>query len=198
MVNRSDFISSFVRVSRSMWTVEKRETLARIAVHERQFENWWKFELATSLWEMATPINAKVLVETYQRADIAIAYTKKTTCNDCAPDPSSNLCVPIELKTTGTWWPTPGKALEENNQNRLRTDLENISGGGLIAKPCGIVGLLLTDSKGDQIAIEKFSSHAKKLGDSFGLELIESSNIDLPLLYNSNHPKAIQLFWASN
>jgi hypothetical protein len=46
---------------RSVWSDPRRlKTLGRIIVHERQFENWWKFEVATHLWELAEELGRYV------------------------------------------------------------------------------------------------------------------------------------------
>lgn len=94
---------------RSLWeSAERRRTFGRIITHERQFEGWWKFELATHLWELAEELGAHVWVEQDARADIVLAGAKDDAATRI--DLSGTPRVPIELKTVGTFWTSADKA----------------------------------------------------------------------------------------
>lgn len=137
---QSPFLDDLLAELQSLWTPARLSTLSRIAVHFRQFEEWWKWELATHLWELAGRVGADVFVESNGRADITVA-TPREVGGATEIDPTGPLCVPIELKTTGTWWGnTPSrisKALAEPGQKRLKDDLFALARGlTRQARPC--------------------------------------------------------------
>jgi len=190
------FLAAFHETCKSMWTQDRLQTLGRIAVQGRQFENWWKFELATALWEFATARGAKVFIEAHGRADIVVCSYRQGR-GGVELDPAGALCVPIELKTTGTWWGNVRKALEETGADRLATDFDDLAKGARTVAPFGLVGLLLTDATHGPKALERFVSHAIALGESFGLKLVSQDVLQVPRLYTNCQPLARQLFWAN-
>ena len=62
---------------REMWGAElpRSRTLARLVIHERQIEAWWKCEIAAHMWDHVDRFgdNVYVRLESFDRADIAIA-----------------------------------------------------------------------------------------------------------------------------
>ena len=99
----SELCEKLLRAFQVFWTQERLATLSRIAVHGRQFEAWWKWELATFLSELAENTGTAVFVESHARADIVLA-NEKFIRGASQVDDQGFVCIPIELKTTGTWW----------------------------------------------------------------------------------------------
>jgi len=192
MLSKQDFTDVF----EGMWTTERLETLARIAVQGRQFENWWKFELATSLWELASSNNAKVFIEAHGRADIVVGSWADGPFG-AELNPTGGLCVPIELKSSGTWWSNTKKAFEEPGQDRLAVDLCDLAKGARTNSPFALVGLLLTDANGNRKELDRFAQHALDLANSWKLQLVKRNDLPLPKLYTGHQPLASQLFWSN-
>ncbi|MBK9002205.1 MAG: hypothetical protein IPM35_41325 [Myxococcales bacterium] len=149
---------------------QRLRTLGRIAVHERQFENWWKFELATHLWTLAENLGVYVWVEKDARADILLAPANEGTAatSHAKPDLDGWLRVPIELKTVGTFWNNPKRAFEDGTKKSLRADME--AAVQRAAKPFAAVGLLITHvGTADDPLMKKFVDAAEDLAIRTGL-----------------------------
>lgn len=111
---------------RSTWSEPHRlKTLGRIVVHERQFENWWKFELASHPWELAEELGIYVWLEADGRADIVLAHARDD--QEMAIDLSRAPRVPIELMTVGTFLDQRCEGIRGGRQEALATGHEDRS-----------------------------------------------------------------------
>jgi len=197
-MRREDFIDSFARQAKKLWDpIDRKKTLSKIAYHERQFENWWKFELASQLWEMDKPSNVKIFIEQHDRADIMLAASKKVGSN-WLPDYQSDFIVPIELKTVGTWWGSPKKALSEYGKKTLASDMNDIAIRRRSSNPCALAGLMITEVGAVTGKLDNFYNYAIQLGEDFGLVCILNQIIDLPNPKSDISARAVQLFWSSS
>lgn len=182
-----------------MWKDRKRsKTLARIAFQRRQFENWWKFEVATHLWELAAEEGVDVFIESLKRADVVLAR-QKMSGGRVSPDTDHSLCVPIELKTVGTWWGAANikKAYGETGKKRLAADMDTASRGERPAKPFAIVALLLTHEPALGPAIFRaYIDAACALGSTYGLTEVINQRLVLPT-QSEGTPEAQQLLWIA-
>jgi hypothetical protein len=119
-----------------MWREgDRAAVLSRIVFHERQFEAWWKFELATYLWDFVerTQPGLTVFIESFDRADVALGHATERGLFDYASSPR----IPIELKTIGTFWQNPGKAFQEAGKKRLEQDMKDLAEGLRNVDPFG-------------------------------------------------------------
>jgi hypothetical protein len=183
---------------REMWSVAHRQqTLARIAAHQRQFENWWKFEMATHLWDFDEDLAA--FVEGENRADIVLARTKQVS-GAWVLDKGNSPHVPIELKTVGTWWgqrrSAIGKALAEPGKKRLDADMKAATQARLRADPFSVVALLITHETrlGGQV-LKDYEDEALRLGSANSLpEPTILQTIELPSQFGIE-TTARQIVW---
>ncbi|MEO5727972.1 MAG: hypothetical protein ABI134_26300 [Byssovorax sp.] len=113
-----------------------------------------------------------MFIESYDRADVTIA-TPVVVEGVMRPNENGPVCVPIELKTTGTWWgSSPGaiaKALQEPGKKRLADDLAALAQRRRSVVPFGVVALLITDVEGDAAALQSYITHAAKIAASCAL-----------------------------
>jgi hypothetical protein len=136
--------SELLRLLREMWTSERRRTLATIASFERQFETWWKFEIGVA-WEQQRTRASKdwddvwPWLEAHERCDVVIGRPGENWHLD-----DSGVVIPLELKTTGTWWRQTNKALAA-----LGSDLFECASARR-ADPFAAVGILITHVEWDQ------------------------------------------------
>jgi len=183
------------REFRSLWDEPKRRrTLARIVAHERQFENWWKFELATHLWELASELGAHVWVEMDDRSDIVLARSKDAAAT--AIDLSLSPRVPIELKTVGTFWTSAEKAYTEPGKKRLVHDMD----AALVraCDPFAVVALLVTHAgKTHDPAMTPFLELARRLAAQRHMLAIVDEAIDLEESSPGRSGCAHQLAWTT-
>ena len=182
------------------WSKTRLTTLSRIAVHCRQFEAWWKWELATHLWNLAGCARLDVFIEDNKRADITLA-TPYQVDGVTRIDPRGAVCVPIELKTIGTFWgSSPSqikKALGEPGKKRLADDLSCLARAtDRPARPFGVVALLLTDHVGNKDAIDEYVEHARGLGEHARVALADSKRLILPPPHAGASPLAHLMIWA--
>lgn len=195
-----------VEALRSLWTaddgVHRRRTLARLAQHERQFETWWKCELGAHLWDHVDLFGegTYVWLEAHDRADITIA-TGRESRKRLAIDPKGAVCIPIELKTIGTWWGTSEsaieKALDEDGKKRLSEDMRQLVERGRRTKPFGAVGLLLTHvGQATDGVFGEYLDCARRLGQKHTLEVLVDEAIDLPA-QGGQCAAAHQIFWIT-
>jgi len=204
MISRENFLPAFRKACDSMWTKERRLKLSRIAVHERQYEKWWQLELATHLWDFVGTLQPKVMVYTevmkLGQVDLVIATPGPDIIT---PNLHGPICVPIELKVSGTYWQDSKKAFSEDGKKSLSKDFATLVG---IAKsnqgirPCGLVGLLITDISGNKNnKYEEFRSAAMELANENGLGEVMDTTLDLPPPKFSSEfrPVACQLFWPT-
>src|SRR4051812_26907157 len=179
-----------IEALRSLWTGDdgprRRRTLARLAQHERQLEAWWKCELGAHLWDHADHFGdgTYIWLESLDRADITIA-TGTELKKRLAIDPKGMICIPIELKTVGTWWGRSasaiGKALDEKGKKRLSEDMRQLVGRGRRARPFGAVGLLVTHlGQGSDPVFRAYLDYALELGREHELEVLVDDAIELP------------------
>lgn len=170
-----------------MWkNTERVRTLARIVEHERQFEAWWKFELATSLWDLADDHELGVFVECFARADVSLGrFSGKTI--DLARTPR----VPIELKTTGTFWSGGTKKALRGGEKSLHADLDALASGARNAHPFGVVALLVTHAGKMNDRFPDLVHGARQLGDEHGLEVL----VDQPIAMPGRAAAVHQLAW---
>lgn len=195
-----------VEALRMLWTgseaEHRRRTLARLAQHGRQLEAWWKCELGAHLWDHVERFGDRMFVwfEAVDRADLAIA-TGRSAKKKLVVDPDGEVCIPIELKTCGTW---PGgsrsaiaKALDEGGKKKLSEDMRQLVGRGRPAKPFGTVGLLITHvgSATDKVFLD-YIVYARELGERHGLEKLLDEEIALPV-QDDQAVAAQQLFWIT-
>jgi len=185
---------------RGVWTPERLATLSRISLHRRQFEGWWKFELATFLWEFAAAHGAYVFIESHNRADITVA-TSMVIKGALYPNASGPVCIPIELKTIGTWWgscPSAiSKALQGAGKKPLAKDLSALAGRRRSFTPFGLVALLITDAEGDETILREYEAHASRLAAAFELNEVMNLALALPSIPDVVQPLARQLIWAA-
>lgn len=161
-----------------MWAPqeERLRKLGMIAAAARQFEAWWKFEIATA-WEqhhVHAPSEWEDVwcwLEYHDRADVLIARPEAGTENVNL----AGVLIPLELKTTGTWWRQPTKALAG-----LQADLADLSSDCRASTPFAAVGMLVTHVEWDGIHsaphMEDFESLVRmaiQLGD--GLALVRNT-----------------------
>jgi hypothetical protein len=162
-----------------MWKQPERlRTLARIAFHQRQFETWWKFELATHLWDLAAQLDAAVFVECLGRADVVLACVKEgsgVTQIDMCRSPR----IPIELKTLGTWWGSASinKAYQESGKKTLAQDMDNARERRR-PLPVGV------------------EHDPRDLGTKYGLTELINERIELPL-QSEGQATAQQILWIA-
>lgn len=189
------------RTLTGMWTEERVLTLARTVAQERQFENWWKFEVAAALWPLAKQLGCDVWVEGPKRTDVSLIPLP-----DASPTADS-LRVLIELKTMGTFWGAGNinKAFEESRKKRLLDDLRTCAENSHEANPFGVVGLILTHQPGieasaqDSRVFDKFWNAALALPSKHGLANLQrffENEIQLPtpgLGYKAGIAR--QVFW---
>jgi hypothetical protein len=163
----------------AFWNDERRRrTVARAAVHERQFEGWWKIELAAHLWETAAELDCYVFVEAHDRADLVLGEKGASTR---AIVPHGKVCVPIELKTSGTFWNDPRKAFCEPGKKRLWDDMNDAREMRRTAEPFPVVALLLTHKGHENDArYERFKAAARELGRERGLLQVLDEAVPLP------------------
>jgi hypothetical protein len=190
----------------SLWTTDeaahRRRTLARLAQHGRQLEAWWKCELGAHLWDHADRFgpNTYVWFEAVDRADISIATgieAKKTL----EVDPDGPVCIPIELKTSGTWWGASrraiAKALDQGGKKCLAEDMRQLRERGRPSKPFGAVGLLVTHvgHASDEVNLA-YLAYARELGQRHELKVLLDEEIALPS-EDGQRVTARQLFWVT-
>lgn len=182
-----------------MWKDPARcKTLARIAFQRRQFENWWKFEVATHLWELAAQEKVDVFMESLQRADVVLAR-QKIASGRVSPDTGHSLCVPIELKTVGTWWGAANinKAYGETGKKCLAEDMDTARRGERPAKPFAAVALLITHEQALGPDIFRAYIHAARtLGTTYGLTEVMNQRLALPP-QSEGTADARQLLWIA-
>jgi hypothetical protein len=192
----SELQGKLLHAFEALWTPERLATLSKVAAHARQFEAWWKWELATFLWELAEDTGITVFVESHARSDILLA-NEKVVRGVVQVDHQGATCIPIELKTTGTWWGVTdaaiSKALGESDKKRLDEDLRSLAGRARRAVPFGVVALLVTDVTGDDAALEKYGITAKTLAYSAG---ITTHAQELRLRNSVARFSALQLVWT--
>lgn len=189
----------------SLWTgpdaAARRRTLARLAQHQRQLESWWKCELAAHLWDHVAGFgpDIDVFIESHDRADLTIA-TAATSPKGVSVAPEGAVCIPIELKTTGTWWGSSpsavAKALSETGKKRLTADMADARNRRR-SRPFAAVGLLVTHigDAGDA-EIASYVDAAKELGRQYKLNLLVDDAI--PLAPEAGQAVAAhQVFWTS-
>ena len=176
-------------------------TLARTAAQKRQFENWWKFEVAAALWPVAEKIGCDVCVEAPFRTDVALVPESGESSG------RSGIQVLIELKTMGTFWKAENinKAFAEPGKKRLLDDLRACASasGVQTPRPFGLVGLLLTHQPervdSDHGVLDKFWNAALALPKKNGLANLHrfcDSEIELPNPGLGLAPgMARQVFW---
>ena len=166
-----------------MWTGERPLTLSRTVAQERQFENWWKFEVAAALWPVAEKLGCDVWVETPARTDVSLMPAPGSSTTE------GSMRVLFELKTMGTFWQVENinKAFGEPGKKRLLDDLRECARDTRAARPFGVVGLLLTHQPGgvasDPHAFDQFLTAALALPGKHGLaslDLLCESEIPLP------------------
>ena len=123
---------------------QRRLILARAIVHRRQFENWWKVELATHMWELADKyVDCYVFMESHDRADVTLGCAKQ----DAGPvrlDPTRAPCVPMELKSIATWWKSPLGGLCDSSKKCLEADMDDAWNGRRSSNPISVVALMIT------------------------------------------------------
>ena len=190
---------------RSLWTADhasaRRRTLARLAQHNRQFEPWWKCELAAHLWDHVDRFgpDTHVWLEALDRADVTIA-TGVESQRGLRIAPDCTVCIPVELKTTGTWWgSTPSaiaKAFDERGQKRLSADMHDLRDQRRASRPFAAVGLLVTHvgSASDDV-FGRYLEHARTLGRNHELEVLLDEAIELP--DDDQEVSAHQIFWIA-
>ena len=190
---------------RSLWTTveagARRRTLARLLQHRRQFEPWWKAELAAHLWDHIGLLgpNTDVWLEAHDRSDITIAESAVGAKEPCIS--GDGLCIPVELKMAGTWCgASPSeidKALGDSSKKCLAQDMRDLRDGRRRASPFGLVGLLVTHvgQSSDEV-YERYLERARDLGHENGLELMLDEPIDLPQ-DEVEGVAAHQLFWLA-
>lgn len=194
-------LKEFTNQLREIWTPGRLATLSRISLHRRQFEGWWKFELATYLWDFASTCNAKVFVEAYDRADIVLA-TPRLVKFETQVNVDGPICVPVALKTLGTWWgrcdSAISKAMEEPGKRRLVVDFQELAKRRRTCLPFGAVALLVTDAEGDAAVLDAYEKHASQLAKRFDLCEVMNHRLTLPpILQEVQQCSARQLVWAS-
>jgi hypothetical protein len=182
-----------------MWTGQRLLTLARTVAQDRQFENWWKFEVAAALWPVAKQLGCDVWVEAPGRTDVSLMLAPGT------PPTGDSPRVLIELKTMGTFWGAGSinKAFEEPGKKRLVEDLRACATNSRGARPFGVVGLLLTHqpwtAASDPRVFDRFWDAALSLPKKYGLANLHrffDSEIQLPepgLGYKAGIAR--QVFW---
>lgn len=190
---------------RSLWisddATSRRRTLARLAQHKRQFESWWKCELAAHLWDYCDGFgpNTYVWLESMDRADITIA-TGVASPRGLLIAPECRVGIPLELKTSGTWWGATNSAIAKalkNGKKRLAADLRDLRDSRRFIKPFGVVGLLLTHegSAVDPVFL-KYLEYARALGHDLSLEVLLDEEIGLPV-EDDQTVAAQQIFWIA-
>ena len=187
------------RAFQGLWKDERRrKTLARIIVHERQFENWWKFEVATQLWKLAEQLGVLVWIEADRRADILLAHARPQPPQRF--DPSRAPRVPIELKTVGTFWKNAAKAFAESKKKRLAQDMDDalsrrISGR---ADPFAAVGLLVTHRGGkNDETWRSFLEYPTKLAAERGLLEVLNQAVPVRQRLEEQEVWAQQMVWVT-
>jgi hypothetical protein len=191
---------------RSLWIVDdgarRRRTLSRLAQHKRQLETWWKCELGAHLWDYVDRFGEGTYawLEALDRADVTIA-TGKESSKGLAIDPSGAVCIPIELKTIGTWWGTSrsaiGKALDEPGKKRLSEDMHQLLERGRRTKPFGAVGLLVTHvGRASDEVFGRYLDFARNLGRGLALDVLLDETIELPA-EGGQAVAAHQIFWIT-
>lgn len=169
----------------------KRRMLARIATHERQFEAWWKFELASHLWALYDTTSLSTFVEAFDRADVVLGIEHDNRLVRSAPT-----CVPIELKTVGTFWgPTANKAFSETGKKRLEREMEQIDERG--GKPFAMLALLITHAGEPDARLPSYVALARALGEKHGLQVLVDDELSLPAPAKGLKASAHQLVWIS-
>jgi hypothetical protein len=196
---KPQYLDDVISGLNSFWTSNRLNTLGRIAIHKRQFEAWWKWELATFLWEIAEKLDLDVFVESNKRADITLATPIKVKGGTyIAP---KGICIPIELKTTGTWWgKTPSlitKALDEKTKKRLSHDLEFLAQSKRRADPFGLVVLLVTHDNEDKSMLTCYVEKALKLASLHDVKFLGEKNPFEILDVTDNQTVLVQqLIWG--
>ncbi len=183
-----------------MWNPQQKLTLARIVHHRRQFEGWWKFAVATSLWELADRKGLYVCVEALRRADVVLAHCS----DDLSIDTTRSPCVPIELKTMGTFWGSRpsdiARAYSEARKKPLETDMMAAAQGlRREAKPFAAVALLVThkgDLKEDRVFLD-YLQYPRDLATRHALENVLDEEIPLPQEGSTKGAFAHQFLWVS-
>jgi hypothetical protein len=180
-------------------------------------KTWWKYEIGVA-WEQhragADPEWEDVLpwLEVHERCDVVIARPRKDIADREILD-TSDLLIPLELKTTGTWWWGIDKALAP-----LRKDMDECvkahhkrpAEGGRKANPFAAVALLITHVRWDDPGALKLASlddmvrKAHQHGQEACLELVHEVPISLGRVgtgrgrshSGDGEASAYQLVWA--
>lgn len=188
------------RAFREMWGPDaaRSKTLARIVQHKRQCEAWWKFEVATHLWDFTEEFgpNTDIFVEAFDRTDVAIASANATV------NGFRRICIPIELKMIGTWWGASNvqKAYSEAKSKRLMHDMvdaqDKLKRG--LARPFSAIALLVThttDSTSNTLHL--YLQRARELGAQHALNCVVDEPIPLPTSPDTRG-EAHQFLWITS
>jgi hypothetical protein len=103
------------------------------------------------------------------------------------------------LKTTGTFWGDPGKALAEPRKKRLAQDMDDALALRRAANPFAVVALLLTHKGGDGDPLyERFKSEARELGRDRKLDQVIDEAVPLVTPgYGEGPVSAWQMVWTT-
>lgn len=179
---------------RELWAhPPRRLTLARIACHRRQFENWWKFEIGTHLWELAKSLNAEVWLEADERADIVLAPAR---CSQI--DLERELRLRIELKTMGTFWGDHKKAYADPTKKGLLADMQAVVSRAGTARPFACVGLLVTHhGPYHELSNSPFLDYPRALAETNALTPLLDEEVPVGLPMAGMLTSAHQFLWAT-
>lgn len=178
---------------------DRAATLARIGRHCRGFEGWWKFEVATCLWEFAARRDAYVFVEALDAADIVIGLAAASTT--AVLDPSRSPCIPIELKVVSTAFNRSNEkaAYADSSKKCLAADMARAADRSRSAHPFSVVGLLVTHQEELGAAVlARFLDHPRRLAREHGLTELLNEPITLPAPgLEEGSVVAHQFFWLA-